>query len=104
MCVGAQIAGCRTCGGRVRLDVVRPRKLPDHPNLKVIQADIRDIDTFTSALKGVNSVIHMACISNDPSFELDPNLSKSINYDCFEPMVIAAKAAGVRRECLQLRE
>lgn len=74
-----------------------PAKLPHHPNLKVIQADIRDIGTFTTALQGVDSVIHMACISNDPSFELDPNLSKSINYDCFEPMVIAAKAAGVRR-------
>jgi len=36
-------------------------------------------------------------MSNDPSFELDPNLSKSINYDCFEPMVMAAKDAGVRR-------
>ena len=64
-----------------------PAKLPDHPNLKVIQADIRDLDTFTSALKGVDSVIHMACISNDPSFELDPNLSKSINYDCFERLI-----------------
>ena len=41
--------------------------------------------------------LHLACISNDPSFELDPHLSKSINYDCFEPMVVAAKSAGVRR-------
>ncbi|SVD29569.1 uncharacterized protein METZ01_LOCUS382423, partial [marine metagenome] len=33
----------------------------------------------------------------DPSFDLDENLSKSINYDCFEPMVVTAKAAGVKR-------
>src|ERR1035438_5569483 len=39
----------------------------------------------------------MACISNDPSFELDADLSKTINYDCFEPLVIASKQAGVRR-------
>jgi nucleoside-diphosphate-sugar epimerase len=39
----------------------------------------------------------MACISNDPSFELDPGLSKTINYDCFEPLVAASKDAGVRR-------
>jgi nucleoside-diphosphate-sugar epimerase len=39
----------------------------------------------------------MACISNDPSFELDPGLSKSINYDCFEPLVTASRDAGVRR-------
>ena len=48
-------------------------------------------------MAGCDAVIHLACISNDPSFILDPNLSKSINYDCFEPMVVAAKAAGVKR-------
>ena len=42
-------------------------------------------------------MLHLACISNDASFELDENLSTSINYDCFEPMVIAAKKAGVKR-------
>ena len=74
-----------------------PAKLPDHPNLKVIQADIRDLDTFTSALKGVDIVIHMACISNDPSFELDPNLSKSINYDSFAEILKAVKKARPQR-------
>jgi nucleoside-diphosphate-sugar epimerase len=39
----------------------------------------------------------MACISNDPSFDLDPSLSRTINYECFEPMVLASKAAGVKR-------
>jgi nucleoside-diphosphate-sugar epimerase len=71
--------------------------LPKHPNLKVIKGDIRDTKFFASCLKDVEIVIHMACISNDPSFELDSNLSKSINYDCFEPMVKASKDAGVKR-------
>jgi nucleoside-diphosphate-sugar epimerase len=71
--------------------------LPQHPNLEVVEADIRDILRFSNALKGVDAVIHMACISNDPSFELDEHLSRTINFDCFEPMVIAAKEAGVRR-------
>lgn len=71
--------------------------LPKHPNLEVIKADIRDLNQLQAALQGMDSVIHMACISNDPSFELDPGLSRSINFDCFEPMVIAAKSAGVRR-------
>lgn len=68
-----------------------------HPNLEVIEADIRDIPTFAAACKGIDVVLHLACISNDPSFELDGGLSKSINYDCFEPMVIAAKEAKVKR-------
>jgi len=71
--------------------------LPQHPKLTVIKGDIRDIPAYAAALKGVHSVIHMACISNDPSFELDEALSRTINYDCFEPMVIASKKAGVRR-------
>lgn len=69
----------------------------DHPGLKVIEGDIRDTAKFAAACHGVEAVIHLACISNDPSFDLDEDLSKSINFDAFEPMVKAAKAAGVRR-------
>jgi nucleoside-diphosphate-sugar epimerase len=73
------------------------RGLPSHWNLRAIDADIRDTGSFTNAVKDCDSVIHLACISNDPSYELDPALSKAINYDCFEPLVIASKEAGVRR-------
>ncbi len=71
--------------------------LVNHPNLEVIPADIRDISTYSAAVQGVDMVIDMACISNDPSFDLDPSLSRTINYECFEPMVLAAKQAGVGR-------
>src|SRR5207244_11895117 len=40
---------------------------------------------------------HVDYISNDPSFELDPCLSKSIKYAAFEPLVAIAKSSGVRR-------
>jgi nucleoside-diphosphate-sugar epimerase len=76
----------------------KPDTLPlSHPDLHVVKADIRNIEAFKSAIKGINTVLHLACISNDPSFELNETLSKSINYDCFEPMVVAAKAGGVSR-------
>ena len=71
--------------------------LPSHPRLSVVTADLRDTASFASAVEGCDSVIHLACISNDPSYELDPALSKTINYDCFEPMVAASKRAGVGR-------
>src|SRR5229473_5287615 len=67
------------------------------PNLTIVKGDIRDGRAFAAAVKGCDHVIHLACISNDPSFELDPQLSKTINYDCFEPLVLASKDAGVRR-------
>ncbi len=69
----------------------------DHPRLTLVEADIRDTDRFAAACDTIDTVIHLACISNDPSFELDDDLSRSINFDCFEPMVAAAKAAGVTR-------
>lgn len=71
--------------------------LPSHPNLKIVAGDIRDTGKYAEAVKGCDYVIHMACISNDPSFDLDPSLSRTINYECFEPLVLAAKAAGVKR-------
>lgn len=69
----------------------------DNPNLKVIKGDIRDTAKIAEALKGIDAVVNMACISNDASFELDENLSTSVNLEAFEPMVLAAKAAGVKR-------
>ena len=71
--------------------------LPSDPKLQVVAADIRDTAKVAEAVQGCQSVIHLACISNDPSYELDPDLSKTINFDCFEPMVAASRDAGVRR-------
>ncbi len=72
-------------------------RLPNGPNLKVVQGDIRDTALMAEALKGIDAVLHLACISNDASYELDEKLSETVNYDCFEPMVVAAKQAGVKR-------
>jgi nucleoside-diphosphate-sugar epimerase len=69
----------------------------DNPNFRLIEGDIRDVKKFAQAVEGVECVVNLACISNDASFELDENLSTSINLDAFEPMVVAAKKAGVKR-------
>src|SRR5213082_1245923 len=71
--------------------------LAAHPNLQLVTGDIRDTKRFARCLQGVDQVIHMACISNDPSFDLDPSLSRTINYECFEPMVKASRDAGIER-------
>jgi nucleoside-diphosphate-sugar epimerase len=68
-----------------------------NPRLREINGDIRDPQAIAQALTGCDCVIHLACISNDPSYDLDPALGRSINYDAFRPLVRAAKAAGVRR-------
>ena len=71
--------------------------LPNHPNLKLIEGDIRDAAKLAAGFKGNDVVLSLACISNDASFELDEKLSTSVNLDAFEPMVVAAKNAGVKR-------
>ena len=72
-------------------------KFLKHPNLKVIQGDVRDTTQVSKACEGQEYLLHLACISNDASFELDEKLSTSVNLDSFEPLVIAAKKAGVKR-------
>ena len=51
--------------------------LNGHPNLKIIKADIRDIDNIP--MDGVDVVIHLANISNDPCGDLNPKLSWEVN-------------------------
>jgi nucleoside-diphosphate-sugar epimerase len=71
--------------------------LPKHPRLRIVEGDIRDTTRYKATVTGADAVINLACISNDPSFELDSSISRSINYDCFEPMVKATVDAGVAR-------
>ena len=61
--------------------------LDDNKKLKKIKGDIRDKKLLDQYLPGHDVLIHLACISNDPSFELNPTLGKSINLDAFEPLV-----------------
>ena len=71
--------------------------LDEHNNLKVVVGDIRNTNILNEVLPGHDAVIHLACISNDPSFELNPQLGQSINLDAFEPMVQIAKKSKVQR-------
>ncbi len=71
--------------------------LDNHKNLKKIKGDIRNQDLLTKIIPGHDAVLHLACISNDPSFELNPSLGKSINYDAFEPLVKISRESKVKK-------
>ena len=71
--------------------------LEDHPRLKKIKGDIRQIDLLEKIIPSHDIVLHLACISNDPSFELNPTLGKSINFDAFEPLVKLSRESNVSR-------
>lgn len=68
-----------------------------HENLKLVKGDIRDSYLLNKSLWDQDCVVHLACISNDASFELDEQLSTSINLDAFGPLVEASKNAGVKK-------
>jgi nucleoside-diphosphate-sugar epimerase len=68
-----------------------------HPLLDQVKGDIRDRGLLERVMGDCDAVVHLACISNDPSFELNPELGKSINYDAFFDLVVVAKDSGVKR-------
>ena len=70
--------------------------LPEHPNLMVIKGDIRNQELLKSSIPGHDVVIHLACISNDPSFDMNPELGKLINYDAFRPLVEISKRFEIK--------
>ena len=71
--------------------------LKENKNLKIVEGDIRNKNLLEEILPGHDIVIHLACISNDPSFELNPKLGKSINLDSFAPLVEIAKKKSIKR-------
>ncbi len=72
-------------------------KSKNHPHLIEIKGDLRNSKLVKKVINNVDAVIHLACISNDPSFDLDPALGKSVNYDATIQLVNIAKSRGVKR-------
>ena len=73
-------------------NVIKP-----HKNLKIIKGDIRDQNLIKKNVVNTDAVIHLACISNDPSFELNKKLGQDINFKAFEPLVKISKESGIKR-------
>lgn len=72
-------------------------KWVDHKNLEQIKGDVRNAKAIDKAVIGMDAVIHLACISNDPSFDLDPQLGKSINYLAFFPFLNSVNKHKIKR-------
>ena len=66
-------------------------------NINTVSGDIRNVQLLEKILVGQDVVIHLACISNDPSFELNPILGKSINLLSFEPLVEISKKNKIKK-------
>ena len=69
----------------------------DNENLKLVKGDIRDLNKLETFLENTDIIIHLACISNDPSYELNPNLGKDINFDCFPKLIKKIKKFDIKQ-------
>lgn len=75
-----------------------PEPLEKHfndPNFSLLKDDIRYFDKKN--LEGVDIVVHLAALSNDPLCEIDPSATRSINYKGTVRMAKLAKEMGVKR-------
>jgi len=72
-------------------------KVKDDDNLEIIKGDIRDKLLLDKVTKKSDIVVHLASISNDPSFDLNPELGKQTNYDAVINLVKSSKKNAVER-------
>ena len=64
---------------------------------ELIQGDIRDLNTVARAVSGMDTIIHLAAISNDPTGDIDEVLTRQVNFDAIGMMLAQARAVGVKR-------
>src|SRR6476620_10485211 len=69
--------------------------VPDKAAVPTIRKDIRDL--LPEDLKGCDSIVHLAALSNDPIGNLAPNWTEEINCRASIRLAELAKDAGIRR-------
>ena len=62
-----------------------------------LEGDIRDPETVEKAVAGIDTIIHLAAISNDPTGDIDEVLTRQVNFDAIGMLLAQAKASGVKR-------
>ncbi|MEZ4751356.1 MAG: SDR family oxidoreductase [Bdellovibrionota bacterium] len=70
---------------------------PKNGKLHCLKGDLRDREFVKASLKGVDTIIHLAGISNDPSSDLNPELTKEVNIEATKDLIATARDLGVKR-------
>lgn len=71
--------------------------LKGNPKFRLIEGDIRDIDTCHKAVKGIDVVLHQAALGSVPRSIADPATTNAVNINGFLNMLIATRDAGIQR-------
>ena len=99
LALGQKVVGVDnfSTGHRGNLDDVLASPLPVSASFKMIEGDIRDLDTCRAACEGVDYVLHHAALGSVPWSMDDPLRTNAVNVDGFVNMLVAAKDAGIKR-------
>ncbi len=71
--------------------------LIDHPNFKLVEGDIRNLETCQSAVYGIDYVLHQAALGSVPRSIQNPIISNDVNVTGFLNMLVASRDAKVKR-------
>lgn len=99
LALGQKVVGVDnfSTGHRENLDDVLASPLPASASFKMIEGDIRDLDTCRAACEGADYVLHHAALGSVPWSMDDPLRTNAVNVDGFVNMLVAAKDASVKR-------
>ncbi len=75
----------------------------DHPQLRFYEEDIAHPDVLPRLLDDVDAVVHLASISNDPTCDLDPNLTIETNYLATQSLAHLRKTMACGNSCSRRR-
>ncbi|MCX5758803.1 MAG: SDR family oxidoreductase, partial [Candidatus Hydrogenedentes bacterium] len=68
-----------------------------HPACEIVRGDIRRLQETPGLLDGVDAIIHLASLSNDPSCDLDHDMTFDVNVESTRELAKKAVQQGVRR-------
>ena len=84
-------------GHRGNLDEVLAAPLTGTARFRMVEGDIRDLETCRTACEGADYVLHHAALGSVPWSMDDPLRTNAVNVDGFVNMLVAAKDAGIKR-------
>jgi nucleoside-diphosphate-sugar epimerase len=64
---------------------------------ELLSGDLRDPDIVQKAVAGIETIIHLGAISNDPTGDIDEALTRQVNFDAVGMLLALARGAGVKR-------
>jgi UDP-N-acetylglucosamine 4-epimerase len=99
LALGQKVVGLDnfSTGHRSNVDEVLSSQLSHSARLRMIEGDIRELETCRAACEGVDYVLHHAALGSVPWSMDDPLRTNAVNVDGFVNILVAAKDAGVKR-------